>query len=73
MFKIFKSAKFSQDLKACAGTKPLRQIVRKELDGVSFSTLSRVMRGGIPDIETFGLLCEYMQVDPKDYFDFDYA
>lgn len=73
MFKIFKSAKFSQDLKACVGSKPLRQIVRKELDGVTFSTLSRVMRGAIPSIETFGLLCEWMHGDPSDYFDFDYS
>lgn len=71
VFKIFKSAKFSQDLKACVGNKPLRQIVRKELDGVTFSTLSRVMRGATPSIETFGLLCEWMHADPSDYFYFD--
>ncbi len=32
--------------------------------GVSPATLSRIERGYVPDIETFGKVCRWMNVDP---------
>ena len=32
--------------------------------GVSLSTLSRVERGNLPDLETFGKICRWLGVDP---------
>jgi transcriptional regulator with XRE-family HTH domain len=37
--------------------------VAKEI-GVSPATLSRIERGYVPDIETFGKVCRWMNVDP---------
>jgi len=37
--------------------------VAKEI-GVSPATLSRIERGYVPDIETFGKVCRWMKVDP---------
>jgi transcriptional regulator with XRE-family HTH domain len=38
--------------------------VSKEI-GVSAATLLRVEAGRIPDVETFGKLCRWLQLDPK--------
>jgi transcriptional regulator with XRE-family HTH domain len=32
--------------------------------GVSAATLSRVERGKLPDLETFGKICKWLRVDP---------
>lgn len=32
--------------------------------GISHSTLSRVERGFLPDLETFGKICKWLDVDP---------
>lgn len=32
--------------------------------GVSAATLSRVERGNVPDLDTFGKLCRWLRVDP---------
>ncbi len=37
--------------------------VAKEI-GVSPATLSRVERGNLPDLETFGKICRWLNVDP---------
>lgn len=34
--------------------------------GVSPATLSRVERGYMPDLETFGKICRWLQVDPAE-------
>jgi transcriptional regulator with XRE-family HTH domain len=34
--------------------------------GVSPATLSRVERGHMPDLETFGKICRWLNVDPAD-------
>lgn len=36
-----------------------------KLIGVSASTISRVERGGMPDMITFGLICEWLKIDLK--------
>lgn len=37
--------------------------VAKEI-GISPATLSRIERGHIPDLETFGKICRWLNVDP---------
>ncbi|MCC7169904.1 MAG: helix-turn-helix transcriptional regulator [Planctomycetes bacterium] len=37
--------------------------VAKEI-GISHATLSRVERGFLPDLETFGKICKWLGVDP---------
>lgn len=36
-----------------------------KLIGISASTISRVERGGMPDMITFGLICEWLKTDLK--------
>lgn len=38
-----------------------------KLIGTSASTLSRIERGGMPDIITFGLICDWLKKDMKIY------
>lgn len=38
--------------------------------GISPATLMRVENGRIPDIETFGRLCQWLQVDPGNFLGF---
>lgn len=38
-----------------------------KLIGVSASTISRVERGGMPDMITFGLICKWLKKDLKDF------
>lgn len=33
--------------------------------GVSAATLSRIENGRLPDLETFGKLCRWLQIDPR--------
>lgn len=35
--------------------------------GVSASTVSRVERGGMPDMISFGLLCKWLKKDLKEF------
>lgn len=46
------------------GERPLREIA-KEI-GVSPATLSRVIRGNLPDLETFGKICKWLKIDPAE-------
>jgi|ERR1051326_3777064 DNA-binding Xre family transcriptional regulator len=39
--------------------------VAKEI-GISPATLSRIERGYVPDLETFGKVCRWLQVNPGD-------
>jgi len=52
-------------LKAHRGTKGLRAVAT-EIGGVSASTLSRVEQGGVPDLETYLLLCRWLGVSSDD-------
>jgi transcriptional regulator with XRE-family HTH domain len=44
------------------GIRGIRE-VSKEI-GVSPATLSRVERGHLPDLETFGKICKWLKIDP---------
>jgi len=44
------------------GNQGIRKIA-KEI-GVSPATLSRVERGHLPDLETFGKICKWLNIDP---------
>jgi transcriptional regulator with XRE-family HTH domain len=44
------------------GSRGVREVA-KEI-GISHSTLSRVERGFLPDLDTFGKICKWLNVDP---------
>lgn len=44
----------------------LRQAAKKT--GLSAPTISRIENGGIPDINTFAILCYWANLNMKDYF-----
>lgn len=51
------------------GDKKLRETA-KEI-GISPATLMRVESGRIPDVETFGKICRWLQVDPGSFLGFE--
>jgi len=44
------------------GERGVREVAREI--GISPATLSRVERGFLPDVETFGKICRWLAVDP---------
>lgn len=54
-------------VRAKRGKRGLRQTAR-EIDGLSASTLSRVERGKLPDMDTFLSLCDWLEVKPNRFF-----
>ena len=44
------------------GDKGVRETAR--LIGISHGTLSRLERGYLPDLETFGKICKWLNIDP---------
>jgi transcriptional regulator with XRE-family HTH domain len=44
------------------GDRGIREVATEV--GVSSATLSRVERGYMPDLETFGKICRWLQIDP---------
>ncbi len=54
-------------VKTKRGRKGLRDTA-KEIGNISSSTLSRVENGKMPDMETFLLLCDWLQVSPAELF-----
>ncbi len=57
----FNLAKFAGMLKRTRGNIGLRKVA-EEIGDISFTTLSRVENGKMPDIETAIKLCHWMQV-----------
>lgn len=57
--------KFSTMIKSKRGNTGLRQL-SSEI-GISPSTLSRIEQGNLPDIETYLILCEWLEVS-SDFF-----
>lgn len=58
--------KLARMVKSKRGDQGLR-MVAKEIGDVSSSTLSRIEQGSIPDVNTFLLLCNWLEV-PTDTF-----
>jgi len=58
--------KLSEMIKSKRGSKGLR-IVAKEIGNISASTLSRIELGNLPDLETFMLLCSWLEVSPEEF------
>ena len=52
----------SRQLREKRGDRGVRDAA-KEI-GISAATLSRVERGHLPDLETFGKICRWLQADP---------
>ena len=46
------------------GTRGLREVATEI--GVSSATLSRIENGKLPDLETFSLICNWLELDPND-------
>jgi transcriptional regulator with XRE-family HTH domain len=55
---------FGRRAKEARGDRGIR-MVADEI-GVSAATLSRVERGLMPDLETFGKICRWLKVDPAE-------
>jgi len=51
------------------GQKKLRETA-KEM-GIGPATLMRVENGRVPDIETFGKICRWLQIDPGSFLGFE--
>lgn len=56
---------FSDLIRAKRGDRSLREVANAS--GVSISTLSRVERGAIPDVNTFLALCDWLDVPPHEF------
>lgn len=63
---------FAANLRAQRGQRSLREIAA-EIGGVSPSTLSRLERGAIPEIETFLRLCDWLQQPTSAFIRSDFS
>lgn len=68
---MFKSDYFSEQVKSFRGQKSLREAAVET--GVSASTLSRIERGFVPDVNTFLALMTWMVRDVDAFTDTDKA
>lgn len=55
---------FGRKVVKARGSRGVREVAREI--GVSPATLSRVERGFMPDLETFGRICRWLKVDPAE-------
>ena len=60
---------FGRKLAGARGSRGVREVAR-EID-ISAATLSRVERGYMPDLETFGKICRWLKVDPAEVLGVD--
>jgi transcriptional regulator with XRE-family HTH domain len=56
---------FGRKAREARGGRGIRDVA--EEIGVSPATLSRVERGLMPDLETFGRICRWLKVDPAEF------
>ena len=61
---VNKIERLSRQLREKRGDRGVREVA-KEI-GISPATLSRVERGHLPDLETFGKICRWLQTDPAE-------
>lgn len=54
-------------VKAKRGKKGLREAA-KEIGDISPSTLSRIEKGKMPDLDTFIQLCNWLEISPDEFF-----
>lgn len=66
MAQTVDTQKLSLMLKSKRDSRGLREVA-KEIGGISSSTLSRIEQGNLPDIETFVIICKWLEVSP-DFF-----
>lgn len=57
-------AQLGERIRHRRGDRGLREVAHEI--GVSPATLSRVERGNVPDLVTFGKICRWLRVDPAD-------
>jgi transcriptional regulator with XRE-family HTH domain len=55
---------FGRKVENARGARGIREVAGEV--GVSPATLSRVERGFMPDLETFGRICRWLKVDPAE-------
>jgi transcriptional regulator with XRE-family HTH domain len=51
------------------GKRHLREVAKTI--GISAPTLMRIESGRVPDLETFGKVCKWLEIDPGDFLGFD--
>jgi DNA-binding Xre family transcriptional regulator len=51
------------------GQKKLRETA-KEI-GIGTATLTRIEAGRVPDLETFGKICNWLQIDPSEFLAYE--
>ncbi len=66
MTGFFDTQKFAAQIKTKRGTHSLRSMIG-EIEGVSLSTLSRIEKGKMPDMETFLHICDWLDASPDDF------
>lgn len=67
MGEIVFSRNFSREIKRHASMFGLRAMAREI--GISPTTLSRLSRGGMPDMATFVAVCRWLDMDPGLFFE----
>jgi transcriptional regulator with XRE-family HTH domain len=64
MTRYFDACLFAAMVKARRDERGLREIA-SEIGAISISTLSRIENERVPDIETFFLLCDWLNLPPR--------
>ena len=66
MATLLNTEKLSAMLKSKRGNKGLRAVAQ-EIGGVSASTLSRIEKGNLPDVDTFIRICKWIELSPQEF------
>lgn len=66
----FAIEKFMSDIREASKADSLRGILKalNSPNSISASTLSRIDNGNLPDMKTFIVLCEGLNLNPQDYW-----
>lgn len=64
----FLKKQFSDDLFSFRAKKVLSRQMVADAVGVSCSQIQQLEEGGVPKLEPFWNLCEFMEVEPQSYF-----
>lgn len=60
----FDGARLAERVREKRGSKGLREAA-KDIGGISPSTLGRIEKGHVPDLDTFIRLCQWLEVSPN--------